>query len=80
MIFISTIEVSSSNSLNKIYRPIEFNDAFYKYFTLHTGQVYPNIADNDNIDDPSKLAIWINPDSVDKVSDLDNRIRTFPCR
>ena len=64
--------LSTKHLLQTKSEVIEFNDAFYKYFTLHAGQVYPNITDNENIDDPTKLAIWIDPDSVDKVSDLDN--------
>lgn len=51
---------------------ITFNDAFYKYFTLYAGEVYPNVDNNDNIDDPRDYAIWIDPDSVEKVSDLDS--------
>lgn len=64
--------LSAKHLLQTKSEVIEFNETFYKYFTLHAGQVCPNIADNDNIEDPTKLAIWIDPESIDKVSDLDN--------
>lgn len=57
--------------LTTVSEKIEFNEEFYKFFTLTAGQIEP-ILNNDDVPDLDDYAIWINPNEIYKSDELDN--------
>ena len=72
--------LSSKHLLTTHSEVIEFNDAFDKFFTLSSGEVYPNVDENDVIeDDINAYAIYIPPNAIERVDEMDedNGYNTF---
>lgn len=64
--------LSSKHLLTTHSEVLEFNDNFDKYFVLSSGEVYPNIEENDSVDDINQYAIYIPPNTIDKVDTFDD--------
>ena len=63
--------LSTKHLLTTVSEKIEFNEEFYKFFTLTAGQIEP-VLNNDNIPDLDDYAIWINPNEIYKSDELDD--------
>jgi hypothetical protein len=62
--------LSSKHLLTTHSEVLKFNDAFDKFFTLDSGEVYPIVEDNDEVD-INKYAIYISPSTINKVDEMD---------
>ena len=60
--------LSGKHLLTTKSEKIEFNDEFYKYFTIMVGEITLSL---DNIDNPSDYAIYIIPEEIEKVEEYD---------
>lgn len=71
--------LSSKHLLTTKSEVLEFNDAFDKYFTLTSGEVYPLVDENDSVEDINNYAIYIAPNTIEKVDEMDdeNGYNTF---
>ena len=71
--------LSSKHLLTTKSEVLVFNESFDKYFTLTSGEIYPNIDENDTIEDMDKYAIYIPPNVIEKVDEFDaeNGYNTF---
>lgn len=63
--------LSSKHLLTTKSEVLEFNDVFDKYFTLTSGEVYPLIEENDSVEDINEYAIYIAPNTIEKVDEMD---------
>lgn len=64
--------LSAKHLLTTISERIAFNDDFHKFFNCLGGEIYPFLNDNTNVSDINDYAIWINPDDIDKVDEMDD--------
>ena len=64
--------LSAKHLLTTISEKIVFNDAFHKFFLCLGGEIYPFINDNTSVENINDYAIWIDPNSVDKVDEMDD--------
>lgn len=65
--------LSSKHLLTTKSEVLRFNDAFDKYFTLSSGEVYPNVDENDEVEDINKYAIYIPQNVIEKVDEFDSQ-------
>jgi hypothetical protein len=63
--------LSTKHLLTTISEKIEFNDVFYKFFSITAGEVNP-VLNNDEIEDLDNWAVWIDPNSLQKSDELDD--------
>ena len=63
--------LSTKHLLTTISEAIEFNENFYKFFTITAGEVNPILA-NDNVENLDDWAIWIDPNDVQKSDEMDD--------
>lgn len=63
--------LSSKHLLTTHSEVLEFNDAFDKYFSLNSGEVYPQVEENDSVEDINEYAIYIAPNTIEKVDEFD---------
>lgn len=63
--------LSSKHLLTTVSEKIEFNEEFYKFFTLTAGEINP-ILNNDIVDNLDSWAVWINPNDLMKSNELDS--------
>lgn len=61
--------LSTKHLLTTISEKIEFNDNFYRFFTLYAAEINPNINAEDNLDD---WGIYIAPEDIQKCDELDD--------
>ena len=64
--------LSSKHLLTTNSEVLEFNEAFDKYFILSSGEVYPKIEENEDVEDIKRYAIYIPPNAIEKVDELDD--------
>jgi len=64
--------LSSKHLLTTKSEVLKFNDAFDKYFTLSSGEVYPIVEENDAVEEINDYAIYINPSTIEKVDSMDD--------
>lgn len=64
--------LSSKHLLTTNSEIIEFNEIFNRYFTLSSGEVYPRIEDNDEVDNMDDYAIYIAPNTIEKADSFDD--------
>lgn len=64
---LSTKHLLSTNS-----ELIEFNEAFDKFFTLTRSEIYPNVNDNQKVPNINDYGIYIAPEDISKVEDMDD--------
>lgn len=63
--------LSTKHLLTTISEAIEFNDNFYKFFSITAGEVNPILA-NDNVENLDEWAIWIDPNDIQKSDEMDD--------
>lgn len=63
--------LSTKHLLTTISEKIEFNDAFYKFFSITAGEINP-ILNNDEVENIDDWAVWIDPNDVQKSDELDD--------
>jgi hypothetical protein len=63
--------LSAKHLLNTNSEKIEFNSDFYKFFTITGGEIYPVIEGNEAIPNIEDYAIYIDPDDISKVEEMD---------
>lgn len=51
---------------------IEFNNEFYSFFILSTGEIYPNVDKNDEIHNIEDYSLFVPLNSILKENDFDN--------
>lgn len=51
---------------------IDFNPNFYKFFSLLCGEIFPNVNNNQEVENITDYAIYINPDSLSKVDEMED--------
>jgi len=58
---------------------LDFVQSFYSFFVLNAGEVFPNIDNNEEIDDIEDYAIYIDPSTIEKVDemDIDSELNTY---
>lgn len=61
--------LSAKHLLSTRSEKIEFNDEFYKYFSLSVGEVNLSLEDVEDIND---LAIYVIPEEISKMEEFDN--------
>lgn len=64
--------LSAKHLLTTLSEKILFNDNFYKFFTMTGGEINPIANENDNVDDITDYAIYINPEDIIKVEEMDD--------
>lgn len=64
--------LSTKHLLTTNSEKIEFTKEFYDYFTITCGEINPNVNNNPNIENVYDYAIYIDPDSMSKVEDMDD--------
>lgn len=64
--------LSAKHLLTTISEKIAFNDNFHKFFNGIGGEIYPLLDDNTEIENINDYAIYINPDDIDKVDEMDD--------
>lgn len=63
--------LSTKHLLTTISEKIEFNDTFYKFFSLSAGEINP-VLNNDVIENLDDWAVWIDPNTIQKSDELDD--------
>lgn len=63
--------LSTKHLLTTISEKIEFNDEFYKFFSITAGEVNPILA-NENVENLDDWAIWIDPNDIEKSDEMDD--------
>ena len=63
--------LSTKHLLTTISEAIEFNDNFYKFFSITAGEINPILA-NDNVENLDEWAIWIDPNDIQKSDEMDD--------
>ena len=63
--------LSAKHLLNTNSEKIEFNSDFYKFFTITGGEIYPVVEDNENVPNIEDYAIYIDPEDISKVEEMD---------
>lgn len=64
--------LSAKHLLTTISEKIAFNGDLHKFFSCVAGEIYPLINDNPFVDNINDYAIYINPDDIDKVDEMDD--------
>ena len=64
--------LSAKHLLNTNSEKIEFNSDFYKFFTITGGEIYPVVENNENVPNIEDYAIYIDPDDISKVEEMDD--------
>lgn len=64
--------LSAKHLLTTISEKISFNGDLHKFFSCVAGEIYPLINDNPFVDNINDYAIYINPDDIDKVDEMDD--------
>lgn len=64
--------LSTKHLLNTNSEKLEWNGAFFKFFTIVGGEIYPKINDNEYIENVDDWAIYIDPESISKVEEMDD--------
>lgn len=64
--------LSAKHLLTTISEKIAFNPEFHKFFNCLGGEIYPYMNDNTAVDNINDYAIWVNPDDIDKVDEMDD--------
>ena len=63
--------LSAKHLLNTNSEKIEFNSDFYKFFTITGGEIYPVIEGNEVVPNIEDYAIYIDPEDISKVEEMD---------
>lgn len=64
--------LSTKHLLTTNSEVIKFNSEFYNFFTLTGGEIYPIIDGNENIENIEDYAIYIDPEDVTKLEEMDD--------
>jgi hypothetical protein len=64
--------LSTKHLLTTNSEVIEFNPEFHKFFTILGGEINPIVNENKYVDDISDYAIYIDPDDISKVEEMDD--------
>lgn len=64
--------LSTKHLLTTNSEVIEFNPEFYNFFTITGGEINPNVNDNKYIDNIDDYAIYINPEDICKLEEMDD--------
>lgn len=65
--------LSAKHLLSTISEKLEFNDAFYTFFTLMSDQIIPNLSSEEHSDiDINEWGIYINPDDITMSDEMDD--------
>lgn len=64
--------LSAKHLLTTLSEKIIFSSSFYKFFTMTGGEINPIANENDNVDDITDYAIYINPEDIIKVEEMDD--------
>lgn len=64
--------LSTKHLLTTKSEEIKFNSEFSKFFTMIAGEINPNVNENEYVDNINDYAIYINPDDIEKIDDMDN--------
>lgn len=64
--------LSSKHLLTTNSEVLEFNAEFDKFFTVSSGEIYPNVDNNEDIENIEDYAIYVTPDSIEREEDFDN--------
>lgn len=64
--------LSAKHLLTTLSEKIIFSSDFYKFFTMTGGEINPIANENDNVDDITDYAIYINPEDIIKVEEMDD--------
>lgn len=64
--------LSTKHLLTTNSEVIEFNPEFNKFFTIIGGEINPIVNDNQFVDDITDYAIYIDPDDLSKVEEMDD--------
>lgn len=51
---------------------IEFNDEFYNFFSIYAGEISPIVNDNKDIKDIEDYVLYIDPDDIAMMDELDD--------
>lgn len=64
--------LSTKHLLTTFSEIIEFNSAFYKFFSIIFGEINPRVNNNEDVPNITDYAIWIDPNDLEKVEELDD--------
>lgn len=64
--------LSAKHLLSTNSEVIKFNSEFYKFFTIIGGEINPIVNDNKDVPNIEDYAIYINPEDISKVDELDD--------
>ena len=64
--------LSSKHLLTTKSENIVFNDEFFKFFNVYGGEIYPTITNNEEVPNINDYAIFIDPDDVEKIDEMDD--------
>lgn len=71
MIIANQMILSTKHLLTTISEKIEFNDDFYKFFSITAGEINP-ILNNNEIENIDDWAVWIDPNDINKSDEMDD--------
>lgn len=63
--------LSSKHLLTTKSEVLKFNAEFDKFFSLNSGEIYPVVDENEEVDDIEDWAIYIAPDTIEKADEMD---------
>ena len=63
--------LSTKHLLTTNSEVIRFNPEFYKFFALNAGEIFPRIDGNEDVSDIDNYAIYIDPNDVTKLEEMD---------
>ncbi len=64
--------LSTKHLLTTNSEKIEFNDEFYKFFTIYGGDISPVVNDNKDVKDIEDYVLYIDPNDIAMTDEMDD--------
>jgi hypothetical protein len=71
--------LSTKHLLTTESEEINFNPEFDKFFIFNAGEINPNVNDNTFVDNINDYAIYIDPEDIEKIDDMDDDSQYNTC-